>query len=394
MFNFGELVKMEYRKLFQRKLVWITIAVLTAGCIFAGISGLLGKYYINGEQVDTHANMLRTDTAYARRLSGQAVDDALIGRMQEAYGKVPQDAQLYVATSEYQTYARPYSEIHNFVLRIAENRWDTVTSGELYDLRRAAVEQGWTKMFLTAAEKTYLSGLEDQLTVPFTYRYDDGYTNYLSLLYMVAVLMLLGVAVCVPQIFSEEYSRRTDSLIASSPLGKKPLYLAKIVTGLTFSLGLALLLAAVTAVSVFSVYGPDGFSAAIQLDYPTLSWKLTVGEAALLLTGIFLLSSLLFGAVAMLLSLAFRNTAPAMALLLAYLLVTGIFNIPDEYRIAGQLWSYFPVNSCNLTNAFSQRLLQLGDTFLAGWQVTCLLYPVVTVIFLLISYHRYRKIPS
>ena len=53
MFNFGELVKMEYRKLFQRKLVWITIAVLTAGCIFAGISGLLGKYYINGEQVDT-----------------------------------------------------------------------------------------------------------------------------------------------------------------------------------------------------------------------------------------------------------------------------------------------------------------------------------------------------
>ena len=31
MFNFGELVKMEYRKLFQRKLVWITIAVLTAG---------------------------------------------------------------------------------------------------------------------------------------------------------------------------------------------------------------------------------------------------------------------------------------------------------------------------------------------------------------------------
>lgn len=320
MFNFGELVKMEYRKLFQRKLVWITIAVLTAGCIFAGISGLLGKYYINGEQVDTHANMLRTDTAYARRLSGQAVDDALIGRMQEAYGKVPQDAQLYVATSEYQTYARPYSEIHNFVLRIAENRWDTVTSGELYDLRRAAVEQGWTKMFLTAAEKTYLSGLEDQLTVPFTYRYDDGYTNYLSLLYMVAVLMLLGVAVCVPQIFSEEYSRRTDSLIASSPLGKKPLYLAKIVTGLTFSLGLALLL--------------------------------------------------------------------------AYLLVTGIFNIPDEYRIAGQLWSYFPVNSCNLTSAFSQRLLQLGDTFLAGWQVTCLLYPVVTVIFLLISYHRYRKIPS
>ena len=142
------------------------------------------------------------------------MDDALIGRMQEAYGKVPQDASC-MWHQRVPDVCPPLQRDSYFVLRIAENRWDTVTSGELYDLRRAAVEQGLDEDVPDRCRETYLSGLEDQLTVPFTYRYDDGYTNYLSLLYMVAVLMLLGVAVCVPQIFSEEYSRRTDSLIAS-----------------------------------------------------------------------------------------------------------------------------------------------------------------------------------
>lgn len=394
MFNFWELVRMEYRKLFQRKLVWVTAILLTAVTIFAGLSALLGDVYVNGEKVDTHANMLRTDSGYARRLSGELLDDPLLDKMQEAYGKVPEDAEIYTATREYQQYARPYSEIYNFVLRIANNRWNTISAGEMYDLRRAAVEQGWTKLLLSEAEKEYLSGQEGQLKLPLTYRYDDGYSNYLSVLYMAALLMMLGVSVCVPQIFSEEYSRKTAPLIASSSFGKKPLYLAKAFTGLTFSLGLALLLAVAAAASVFSVYGTDGFSAALQLDYPMLSWRLTVGEAALLLFGVYLLSSLLFAAVAMVLSLVFRGSAPPMAILLGYLLLTGVFHIPDEYRILSQIWSYLPVNSANLTSALSQRLLQVGGSFFAGWQVICLLYPVTAAILLLAGYRKYRRLPS
>ena len=46
--NFRSLVIYEYRKLFRRKIVWITLAVMTAVCIFAGCSRLLGDNYAGG----------------------------------------------------------------------------------------------------------------------------------------------------------------------------------------------------------------------------------------------------------------------------------------------------------------------------------------------------------
>lgn len=395
MYNFRGLVGMEYRKLFRKKIVWVTVVLLAAVCLVSGLSGLFGRYYVNGEPTDTHANMLRTDSAYARSLSGHPIDDRLLREMQEAYRKVPENTEIpYSATEEYQKYARPYSEIHNFVLRVAGNSWDTISQADLYQLRLAAVEQGWKQLLLTDAEKGYLEKQEDSLEVPFVYGYDDGYTNYMSLLFTTGLLLLLGIAVCVPQIFSEEYSRKTDQLIASSPLGKTPLYLAKIFTGLTFCLGLALFLAGITAAAVFAVYGTDGFETAIQLDYPGLSWNITVGEAALILTGIYLLSALLLGSAAMLLSQLFRSSTPAMAVFLGYLLMVAVFNIPEEYRIPAQLWSYFPTVSTNLSNAFSQRLLAVGDVFLTGWQVVSLLYPAATAALLLVNYRKYRKMPG
>ena len=62
----------------------------------------------------------------------------------------------------------------------------------------------------------------------------------------------------------------------------------------------------------------------------------------------------------------FRSSTPAMAVFLGYLLMVAVFNIPEEYRIPAQLWSYFPTVSTNLSNAFSQRLLAVGDVFLTG----------------------------
>ena len=119
-----------------------------------------------------------------------------------------------------------------------------------------------------------------------------------------------------------------------------------------------------------------------------------MGEAALILTGIYLLSALLLGSAAMLLSQLFRSSTPAMAVFLGYLLMVAVFNIPEEYRIPAQLWSYFPTVSTNLSNAFSQRLLAVGDVFLTGWQVVSLLYPAATAALLLVNYRKYRKMPG
>ena len=192
---------MEYRKLFRKKIVWVTVVLLAAGMSGIRLSGLFGRYYVNGEPTDTHANMLRTDSAYARSLSGRPIDDRLLREMQEAYRK-------YRRIRKYPT--QPQRNIRNMPVLTA--RSITLSSGWRetpgYNIPGRSVSApsgrggaGMEAALLTDAEKGYLEKQEDSLEVPFVYGYDDGYTNYMSLLFTTGLLLLLGIAVCVPQIF-------------------------------------------------------------------------------------------------------------------------------------------------------------------------------------------------
>ena len=85
--NFWLMVTFEYKKLMKRKITWITLALLMGLMVFSACTPIIGDYFINGERVDSNYNMLKTDIAYAKEISGRKIDDGLLREAGEAYAK-------------------------------------------------------------------------------------------------------------------------------------------------------------------------------------------------------------------------------------------------------------------------------------------------------------------
>ena len=113
--NFGTVYRYEVKKILSRKLTGIVFLICVCCVLLFTLADLSGNYYVDGEVVDTHYHMFQVDQGYRRALSGRALDQQLLEEMAAAYQKIPAMAERYNLTDEYQTYARPYSEIFNLV---------------------------------------------------------------------------------------------------------------------------------------------------------------------------------------------------------------------------------------------------------------------------------------
>lgn len=78
----------------------------------------------------------------------------------------------------------------------------------------------------------------------------------------------LMIAICFSKVFSTEHSQRTDQLILSSRFGRKKLYYAKIVSGITSSLILGMAVFGSSAAVIFWCWGFDGGGTALGYDAP------------------------------------------------------------------------------------------------------------------------------
>ena len=55
--NSGTLYRSEVKKILSRKLVWIVFLVCVFCIMLFSLADLSGKYYVDGEVVDTHYHM-------------------------------------------------------------------------------------------------------------------------------------------------------------------------------------------------------------------------------------------------------------------------------------------------------------------------------------------------
>mgnify|MGYP007098668700 FL=1 len=186
--NFGTLYYYEVKKILSRKLVWSVFFINVCCIVMFTCADLMGKYYVDGEVADTHYHMFQVDQDYRRALSGRQLDTALLEEMQEAYSKIPDTQERYMLTDEYQTYARPYSEIYNLFRRWTQKKeldelraWQPDEEA-LYAARLETMEQLWREQQLTDAEKALWREKEaqEQENRPLTYLYHEGYTKLLA----------------------------------------------------------------------------------------------------------------------------------------------------------------------------------------------------------------------
>ncbi len=403
--EFGILYRYELKKIMQRKIVKIATVIVFALILGTVCAELSGNYYVDGKVYDTHYHMMKTDREYARKLNGRKINQDLIMEMQDAYRHIPENERegRYSLTEEYQDWARPYSQIYQFVNMVMEKKtlsdllaWKA-DENELYENLGRRIEEEREDAFLTEEEKAFWREKEEQTEKPYTFYYAEGYWKLLYSSYGICYVLLLYAAVCLADLYTREHSLRTDQLLLSSRLGKRQLYWAKALAGMSFAGMASLILIALVMFEVLFIYGTDGFQMALQYAgaFFYYSEPVSVGTTVIIVYALILAAVLVTGAFVVMLSELLQNGTAVLAVVFGMVSVTMFFNIPPQMRLASQLYAYLPgkLLSLNMGGAFSLRLVRVFGRYLTTWQFVPLLYLLSGAAFLLIgkwAYGRYQ----
>ena len=80
-----------------------------------------------------------------------------------------------------------------------------------------------------------------------------------------------------------------------------------------------------------------------------------------------------------------------MSVLVGILLAGILFNIPDEYPLAAQIWDCLPVNMAAIWGAFSENLISLFGRYFTSWQIVPVIYVFLAVLLGILGGRVYTK---
>ncbi len=382
--NLFTLYAYELKKLLQKKLLWISLLVCMVAIAFLILFPLLGTYSVNGVPISTNYEQHLIDKAYREALSGKPIDQSLLEETIAAYKDLPLETD-YVLTEEYQTYARPYSEIFDLIRAWTGMDKQTAVKwfpdeAELYATMMARMEEAAINNRLTEAEIAYWQEQADKLATPVVYQFHEAYKYILETFVTIGFMILLYAAIALSGSFPDEHTHRTDQLVLCTANGKKRLYWVKLFSGITVGCAGALLMTALTWVLSLCVYGSEGFDTAIQIFYINYAGNITIGQACLIAYGCLLVTAFMISIFVMFLSELFHSSIAAISITAGLIIAGMLIQIPAEYRILGQLWDYLPTCFLAMWNTFDLRLVSVFGTQFTSYQIVPLLYIVAAAL--------------
>lgn len=369
MCNFGTLLNYEYKKILSRKIVWITFAVLLFACIVMSLSSVLNSSLTEG----TVYERVLADRKSAEAIAGRAIDESLLLEYRSSGERVPNGLEYF------------------FRILQEGKEIGEITEKGLYETRAAMIENEWQEKYLTEGEKEYLSLQEEKVAIPVVYQYCEGLKKVMALIYVVVIMQTLFAAICLPIIFSDEHSHKTDQLNLCCSLGTKTLFAAKITAGSTLMAAVTALLLAAETIPTLWLYGAGGFRTQIQLIYPKCSLPLTVGESLLIMAGLSMILAVLQAVAAMVLAEGLRSGVGAMAVMIGILLLTFFLNIPDKFRVPAEIWNCIPNNITSVWAFFDSRLVPVFGSYAAQWQAASVVYLLLILLGCVCGYRVYRR---
>lgn len=418
MSQFKTLYAFELRKIWKRKIVWITMGILMAVTVFMGFAEVFSTYTVSDGQgmIEISGFAYRDrEKKNAETIVGRSINDALLDRVKDAYRGVytgEYDTERYGQTSAAMLMTgeigdgesgedmkqrilaqEQYREIYKYVYHITGN-YDAIheiSEEALYQERTDYQEKEMMWQGLSEGEKDYWREKEQAIGKPFVYGYAKGWYKVLEEFLTLNFELVLAVAVCLSTVFSEEHVRRTDQLILCSQNGRNALLLAKISAGVTFGMISAVVLFLLALISTIAFFGPEGFDTALQIIIPMSSWNLTVGQTVLLLGAVYLVAAVLYSIIAMFLSEAMKNSVAVMGLMVGCLIATMIFSVPERFRVLSQLYDLIPTVLAGVWNLTDYRLVKLCGTYLTNYQTALLLYAAISAVLVFWIRHLYRS---
>lgn len=350
--HFGTLYLFEWKKLLGKRIVWISFLLGILISSLSLIAPLCGNYYIDGTLMGTNYEMYRIDKTYAEALGGRKIDQRLLEETIGAYRKIPETETLgfhYMATEEYQKYARPYDEIFVFIRRMTGMPTSEVmrtwqpSEADLYAKRRSFQTSLWENLRLSAREINFWRKQDEKIKTPYIY---------------------------------EEHKRYHVIL---SNLGKAKLYLAKIAVGISFSAITATLYWIFVLIVTRCLYGMNGYQAAFQLLDGPNAIPVTCGQAVLIAYGNLLAAAIIISVFVMVLSELLKSSIATLAMVTGLLLLSMIFRVPSQYRVLAQIWDWLPWSFLAPRNVFGAYTISAFGRYFTSWQAVPVLYLAVGV---------------
>lgn len=401
----GTLYAYELKKIASRKIVWIVGIIMIFLCAFLSFSDLISSSYYGEDEISGYEAM-KINREYARNLADRKIDDTLLREMQDYYSREDVEesndsisgGQISIITDESQEDEidkgiKEYTPIYAYVKEITEdsNMALKISSDELYKMREKSILQNRTDQMLTEKEMDYWEEKDKQIETPFTYEYTESWSNLWNYMYTINYMILLMLAICLSNVFSVEYLRKTDAIILCSQYGKKHLYLAKVLAGISFGVIIAILFFGITAISSICVYGADGFSAALQIAFPLSSWNISVGESVLVLLFVLLIISVLYSVAIVILSEILKNSVAVMAIPVGIMILTMMIDIPYQFRIASQIYDLLPTNLLTVWELWDDRLVSVLGKYLTNFQIAPILYLIIIIVLFFVGKRVYLK---
>lgn len=401
--NFWTLVGFEYKKIFQKKSVILGMIFALGLVIFSCFTMVVGdstQGIYSTERMSAYEAIM-IDKSYEKALEGRPLDGNLILEASRAYQKIEKNVTRYTQSEGYRKYALPYSSIFTLIdaaYAKADRGFDIgdfqnisdEDANNYYTIRENQYHTNLTNNPLWShSDVEKVMELDAEVQKPFIMEYKDGYQRFFSLSTSTMAIVLFIISFCLSPIFSDEYSKKTDSLILTSKNGKKTFLYAKIFTSISASFLLLLLFVFSTYFTCMAIYGFDGTMAQMQLIIPANTYPFTMFDCLIMMTVTSLFGAFLHTAICIFISSFSKNSIIPMAIT-SVLIFAGLFNgISNVFFM--KLRYFFPSAMGSFWDITTQLVFDVFGRQIMLYQMVYMVSFILGTVFLRFAFQGFKN---
>lgn len=366
-----ELFLSEHKKIWRRSSVRICVSICFVYVVIFG-SVLSYQWFGFGSKDDyTSAfgnnfdgyDVIRGSQAYAVEFDGELTDETLqklvadYQRMESAGMEKEMELTDWKIINSWLGLLYPeYYDPSSYQTMINYINPSVITG--FYERRQQILSDFLDNNGQSGKEKDYLLKMNEEVEMPFHYKWTEGWSQILgSMVSDLGVVLALFLSIVLSPIFAGEWHDNTGSLVLTTRNGWERIAIAKIMTGLAFSIEFFLIISVPSIVSQIIFMGIDGWDMPIQNIKPIAIAHMNMVQAEIYEYVFALFGAIGFAAVVMFISAAVKNNVFALMLSLAVVygpimiggyLPYGLQKALDLLPLAGSSTDIFRTNTFNI----------------------------------------------
>ena len=342
-----ELFLLEHRKLWRKAGTKISVFICFLYVVVFG-SILSFQWFNFGSKVDFTSSdfgknfdgytAIRDRQEYALSFGGVLSDKSIqqiVGdyqRMESADAKKAWDLTDWMIINDWLRNLWPeLQEAGSYQVGISYFEPEKLT--DFYGRRQLVLEKYLENNNQTGKEKEYLLQIDEKVIRPFYYGWIRGWQTLLSItIDTSAESMALFLAIVLSTLFAGEWHDNTSPLVLTTKNGWEKIAVAKIITGLTFTVELFAIIAICDIASQLFFMGTTGWDMPVQLIKLTAIAPMNMLQAEIYEWAFTLLGMVGFAGIVMLISSTVKSNVLALLLSLAVVYVPTLI---DPYLPCG-----------------------------------------------------------